>query len=201
MAPATGSMVARGLGVTRASSHGPSVGGRRGSGRCLSFRDGVPIGPIPRSRRPASQPIHEVGDAPRRPDPRQRRARAVGQPVAAGPPRRRGPDGAFPAILEMIPYRKDDWRARARPGPRRVAGGARLRPLPARRPGHGLVARDRHRRVHRPRDAGRLRRRRVAGGPAVVQRQRRDVGHHLRRLHLDPGREAPAAGTSRRSCR
>ena len=97
----------------------------------------------------------------------------------------------------MIPYGKDSWRRNWRHGARRVARGPRVRAVPARRPGHRQLARRRPRRVHRGRDPRRVRRRRVAGGPAVVQRQRRHVGHQLRRLHVDPGREAPAAAPAR----
>ena len=75
---------------------------------------------------PASQPAHSVAALRDVRIPVARRARAVGQPLAAraaaeGRPR------PFPAILEMIPYGKDDWR-RQRRGARRVARGARLRP-------------------------------------------------------------------------
>ncbi len=73
----------------------------------------------------------------------------------------------------------------------------RLRAVPARRPWHGVVGRGRDGRVHRRGDAGRLRRRRMAGFPAVVQRRRRDVGHLVRRVHVDPSRGAPAAASPR----
>src|SRR5436853_4190865 len=42
----------------------------------------------------------------------------------------------------------------------------------------------------------RSRRRGVARRAAVVQRERRDVGHQLRRFHLHPGRQASAAAPS-----
>ena len=57
-----------------------------------------------------------------RPDPRPRRAGAVGQPVAAARRRPDRPDERFPVILEMIPYGKDSWR---RTGTRRSASGWR----------------------------------------------------------------------------
>ena len=68
------------------------------------------------------------------PDPRRRRA--VGQHLdpGAGAPSR--PDERFPAVLEMIPYGKDNWRRNSDIARGRVAGRAGLRPLPGRRPGH-----------------------------------------------------------------
>src|SRR3954452_14878360 len=122
--------------------------------------------------RPASQPVHRVAAL-----------RDVRIPVSDGlelsanlwlpePATDGSGPTVFPAILEMIPYRKDDWRA-ASDGSRGEwlgAGGARLRVLPARRPRHRIVARHRGRRVHRPRDTGRRRGGRVAGDPGVVQR-------------------------------
>ena len=110
---------------------------------------------------------------------------------AAGTPER------FPAILEMIPYGKDNWRRNADIGARDVSRRARLRPVPGRRPRDRIVRRRRPRRVHRGGDARRLRRGRVARRPAVVRRRGRDVGHQLRRVHLDPGREAAAAAPAR----
>ena len=70
---------------------------------------------------------------------------------------------------------------------------ARLRLLPPRCPRHRPLRRRPGRRVHGGRDAGRPRRRRVAGRPAVVHRRGRDVGPVLRRVHLDPGRRDAAA--------
>ena len=71
--------------------------------------------------------------------------------------------------------------------------GPGLRLRPDRRPRHGFVGRGRPRRVHGDRDARRLRRGRVGRGAGLVQRRHRDVGHQLRGVHLDPGRQAPAA--------
>ena len=127
-----------------------------------------------------------------RPDPRARRAGAVGQPVAAVAAGRI-PGRAVPRHPRDDPVREGQLAPELGHGIRRVAGRPRVRALPPRRPGHRQLARRRARRVHRGRDARRVRRRRVAGGPAVVQRQRRDVGHQLRRVHRDPGRQAPAA--------
>ncbi len=75
--------------------------------------------------------------------------------------------------------------------------GARLRAVPRGRARDRVGGRGRARRVHGDRDGGRLRCRRVARRPAVVYRRRRDVGHQLRRLHRDPGGEAPAAAPAR----
>ena len=106
--------------VDRSSSlRGPSLiaghrrtapSGRARRGRpALSSADGVTTGAD--AARPASPPRPRGRDAPRRPDPGQRRRRAVGEPLAAGAAGRRRRTQRFPAILEMIPYRKDDWRA------------------------------------------------------------------------------------------
>jgi predicted acyl esterase len=64
----------------------------------------------PEVTRPASQPIHRVTTR-----------HDVRIPVSDGlelsanlwlpEPRDDAPDERFPAILELIPYRKDDWRA------------------------------------------------------------------------------------------
>ena len=66
--------------------------------------------PDPEVERPASQPIHDV-----------RTLHDVRIPVSDGlelsanlwlpVPTAEAPDERFPAILEMLPYRKDDWRA------------------------------------------------------------------------------------------
>ena len=112
-------------------------------------------------------------------------------------PRAGSPGRAVPRHPRDDPVREGQLAPELGHGVRRVAGRPRVRAVPARRPGHGQLARRRPRRVHRGRDPRRVRRRRVAGGPAVVQRQRRHVGHQLRRLHGDPGRQAPAAAPPR----
>ena len=79
-----------------------------------------------------------------------------------------GLPGSFPAILEMIPYGKDNWRRNAdiARGTYLARRGYALCRVDVR--GTGLVGRGRARRVHRGRDARRVRCGRVAGGPAVV---------------------------------
>ena len=158
--------------------------GRRrvGAGRLDSADDARPSDP-PAS--PASSPPSTGTSASRRATASSCRRTSGGRPAT--------PPDAVPAILEMIPYGKDNWRRNADTASRRVVRGARLRAVPGRRPRDRVVGRRRARRVHRGRDARRLRRRRVARRPAVVHRRGRDVGHLVRRLHGDPGREAAAA--------
>jgi uncharacterized protein len=91
----------------------------RGVSERLGGRVGTPLPrlpamerrrPDPELDRPASQPVHEV-----------RALHDVRIPVSDGlelsanlwlpVPRPDAPEERFPAILEMIPYRKDDWRA------------------------------------------------------------------------------------------
>ncbi len=146
--------------------------------------------------RPASPPTPRRHGRLGRPDPGPRRRRAVGEHLAAGADRRTTRTERFPAILEMIPYGKDNWRRNADIGAWRVVRGARLRLVPGRRPRHRLVGGRRARRVHRGRDARRVRRGRVARGPALVQRRGRDVGHQLRRR--SPRSRSPSCG--RRTC-
>ena len=100
-----------------------------------------PMEPTPTRRRdaarPASQPVHAVAAAPRRPDPG----------VATGSSCRRtcgcrsrwptAPDRALPGDPRDDPVPQGRLARGERREPRRVAGGARLRVLPARRPGHG----------------------------------------------------------------
>ena len=132
-----------------------------------------------------------------RPDPGTRRRRAVGEPVAPASCRgrcagnRRG--GALPGHPRDDPVRQGQLAPQRRRRARHLPRAARLRLLPCRRPRDGLVGWRRPRRVHRGRDARRLRRRGVARCPAVVRRRGRDVGDQLRRVHVDPGREAAAA--------
>ena len=111
--------------------------------------------------------------------------------------RRRAAARAVPGHPGDDPVRQGQLAAQRGHRAGRVARGPRVRPVPARRPRHGLLAGCRPRRVHGGRDPGRVRRRGVAGGPAVVHRQRRHVGHQLRRLHGDPGREAAPAPPAR----
>ena len=135
-----------------------------------------------------------------RPDPGARRRRAVGEPVAPAPAGRRRARirrGALPGRPRDDPVRQGQLAPQRRRGARHLPRAARLRPLPRRRPRDRLVGRHRARRVHRGRDARRLRRGGVARGPAVVRWRHRDVGDQLRRVHLDPGREAPAAAPAR----
>ena len=126
-----------------------------------------------------------------RPDPRPRRRRAVGEPVAAPAGGRSA--GSLPGHPRDDPVRQGQLAAQRRRRARHLPRATRLRPLPGRRPRDRLVGRGGARRVHRGRDARRVRRGRVAGRPAVVRRRGRDVGDQLWRLHLDPGREAAAA--------
>jgi hypothetical protein len=89
-----------------ASSH---ARGCRGAKRVLTASDAAYHGAVATARS-ASPPIHEVGVL-----------RDVRIPVSDGLElsanlwlpiaRPDAPDEGFPAILEMIPYRKDDWRA------------------------------------------------------------------------------------------
>ena len=99
-----------------------------------------------------------------------------------------------PAILEMIPYGKDNWRRNADTGRGEwfAARGYALVRVDVRGTGSsGGVALDEYSEAE---TADGVRGRRVAGRPAVVHRRRRDVGHQLRGVHRDPGRQAPAAG-------
>ena len=93
----------------------------------------------------------------------------------------------------MIPYGKDNWRLDTDIGRGRwlAARGYAYCRVDVR--GTGSSGGRRPRRVHRRRDARRLRRRRVGRRRALVERRGRDVGHQLRRVHGDPGRQAPAA--------
>ena len=124
-----------------------------------------------------------------RPDPGARRRRAVGEPVAPAGARGR----PRPGDPRDDPVRQGQLAPERGHRPRHVLRRTRLRPVPGRRPRDRVVGRRRARRVHRGGDARRLRRGRVAGGPAVVQRRGRDVGDQLRGVHLDPGRQAAAA--------
>ena len=128
-----------------------------------------------------------------RPDPGARRRRAVGEPVAAAAGGRFRSRGTLPGDPRDDPVRQGQLAPQRRRRARHLPRAARLRLLPRRRPRDRFVGRGRARRVHRGRDARRLRRRGVARRPAVVRRRGRDVGDQLRRVHLDPGREAPAA--------
>ena len=102
--------------------------------------------------------------------------------------------GRFPAILEHIPYRKDDLRAiedRSQNTFLVDAGFACVR-LDVRGTGssQGVAVG----RVHRDRAARRLRRRRVDGGAGVVHRRGGLLGRVLRWVQLHPARGAAAAG-------
>ena len=165
-------------------------------GRVAAARRLAAMARRPDPRPPGERTAPRGRDGLGRPDPGPRRRRAVGQPVAPAPRRRRA-DERFPAILEMIPYGKDNWRRNAdiARGEWLAARGYVLCRVDVR--GTGIVRRGRPRRVHRRRDARRLRRGRMARRAAVVRRRRRDVGHQLRRLHLDPGRQAAAAPPAR----
>ena len=55
-------------------------------------------------------------------------------------------DGPWPAVMEALPYRKDDLTAAYRPGYAELADAGYVRLL-ARRPGNGVLGRDRDRRV------------------------------------------------------
>ncbi len=82
-------------------------------------------------------------------------------------------DGPFPALLESIPYRKDDWTL-SRDRPLHVSfAEARVRQLSARRAGDGDLAGDRLGRVHGARDRRQRRRAGLAGGPALDRAERR----------------------------
>ena len=182
----------RGPSLTRSSSHAPTGRARRRPFVAYPSADGVTRRGA--GRRPARQPAPSRGRG-RSSTSGSRSATASSCRRTSGcrPPPDDAPDERFPAILEMIPYRKDDWRAASDEGRGEwlAARGFAFCRLDVR--GTGSSRRRRARRVHRPRDAGRLRGRRVAGRAAVVQRQRRHVGDQLRRLHRDPGREAPPA--------
>ncbi len=95
------------------------------------------------------------------------------------------------------PVRQGQLAAQCRRRAGDVPRPARLCAVPGRRPRDRLVGRGRPRRVHRGGDARRIRRGRVAGRPAVVRRRGRDVGHQLRRVHLDPGGQAATAASPR----
>ena len=99
-----------------------------------------------------------------------------------------------PAILELIPYGKDNWRRNADTGRGEwfAARGYALVRVDVR--GTGIIGRPRARRVQRGRDRGWCRGRDLACCPAVVHGRGRDVGHQLRGVHRDPGRQAPATG-------
>ena len=112
------------------------------------------------------------------------------------------PDGAgpFAALLEALPYRKDDLTASYRPEYRRLVAEGRFAVVQGRPPRHRLVRRGRHGRVPpvgaaRPGGGHRL-----AGGAAVVQRPRRHVRHQLLGLQLHPD-GLRAATRSRRHLR
>ena len=103
--------------------------------------------------RPASQPVHGVAAL-----------FDVRIPVSDGIelsanlwlpeplPDRPGPQ-AFPAVLEMLPYRKDDWHAASDAGFGEWLAARGYALLPPRRPRHGLVPRHRPGRVHGARHA------------------------------------------------
>ena len=96
----------------------------------------------------------------------------------------------------MIPYGKDNWRRNADTG---RGSGSR----PAATPSSGSMCAARGRRPAWP-STSTPRPRRATGStpssgwrPSPGARRRRDVGHQLRRVHLDPGREAAAAAPPR----
>ena len=122
----------------------------------------------------------------------------IWRPVAR---RRRRPDERFPAILEMIPYGKDNWRRAAdmTRGEWFAARGYALCRVDVRGTGSsGGVALDEYT-ADETRD----------GYDAVEWLAAQpwcdgavgDVGDQLRRVHRDPGRGAAAARTCGRSCR
>ena len=116
--------------------------------------------------RTASEPRFDVRRRLGRPHPGARRRRAVRQHLAAG--RRRPERPGVPGHPRDDPVRQGQLAPRRRHDAGRVVRRARLRAVPRRRPRHGVVGRRRPRRVHGGRDARRVRRRRVAGRPAVV---------------------------------
>ena len=119
---------------------------RRGAGL-----DSPMANPTRRTAGPRASPARRR-DRLGRPDPGTGRRRAVGEPVAA---RWSPPGDRVPAILEMIPYGKDNWRRNAdiARGTYFAERGYALCRVDVR--GTGLVRRRRARRVHRGRDARR----------------------------------------------
>ena len=104
--------------------------------------------------------------------------------------------GPFPAVLESIPYRKDDWTLIARlAAPRRVRRG-RLRQLPARRARHGQLRGHRGRRVPRARGPRQPGGHRLAGDAGLEHRQGGHVRDQLGWLLGPPGRRPAAAGAA-----
>ena len=151
----------------------------------------------PEIARPASPPRHEVATDWDVRITRARRRGAVGQHLASAARSRRPRGCPLPGDPRDDPVWQGQLAAQCGRGPRRVLRPPGLRAVPARRPRHRQLRRHRARRIQRGRDARRVRRGRVARGPGVVRRQRRDVGHQLRRVHLDPGREASPAAPAR----
>ena len=146
------------------------------------------------TERPASAPIHDVAVTWDVRDPCARRRPAVGESLAAC--RRRRAD-RVPAILEMIPYGKDNWRRNTdvAHGEYWAARGYAFCRLDVRGTGSsGGVALDEYTEAETLDGYDAVE---WLAAPALVRRQRRDVGHLVRRLHLDPGREAPAAAPAR----
>ena len=102
--------------------------------------------------------------------------------------------GRFPAILEHIPYRKDDLRAIEDRSQNMFLVERRVRVCAAGRARHRQLWRGGAGRVHRGRAARRLRRGGLDGRAAVVHRRGGVVGRLLRRIHLHPAGRATAAG-------
>ena len=171
------------------SSHA-AVGGRRASRPATVDSADMPTDadprPTGRARRPATPAVHWDVRIPAR----------DGVELSANIWRPTDADAApVPAILEMIPYGKDNWRRNADTarGEWFAARGYALCRVDVRGTGSsGGVALDEY---TGDRDRGRVRRGRVARRAAVVHRRGRDVGHQLRRVHGDPGREAPPAAS------
>ena len=106
-------------------------------------------------------------------------------------------DARFPAILEMIPYGKDNWRRNVDVGRGEYFArrGYALCRLDVRGTGSsGGVALDEY---HEEETRDGYDAVEWLATRRVVRRQRRDVGHQLRRVHLDPGGEASPAAPAR----
>ena len=158
-----------------------------GTGRSV---DSPTCPPMPR---PASEPVHDVDGPARRPDPDGRRARAQRQPLATASRARRRPTSASRRSSRSSPTARTTGDRPSDEGKGRwlAARGFALCRLDVRGTGSSPgIAEDEYtaRETQDGYDDGRM-----AGRPAVVQRQRRDVGHLVWRLHGDPGRQAPSA--------
>ena len=184
----------RGASLTRASSHGA---GRARSGaprRAYPRRDDHEARRPPSVARPASQPRPRASRRCATSGSRCRDGLELSANLWLPEPLRRRPGRALPGDPRDDPVPQGRLARGERREPRRVARGARLRVLPARRPGH------RARRRGSPSTSTRPARRRTAttrssGWPPSRGRNGKVGmwGISLRRLHRDPGRDAPPA--------